>query len=340
MNLDSPCIKKGLLFDVEGEKVRCRTCEHRCLLGKGSFGFCKTRQNIDGIIYSIIYGNISSISLNPIEKKPFFHFYPNSYALTIGSYSCNFTCPWCQNYEISKIKPALETCNYIKPDKLVKLAIDRKAQGLSYSFNEPILLFEHSLEAFQIAKKNNLYNTYVTNGYMTLEALDLLINSGLDAINIDIKGNAEIVKKYCGADIELIYRNAKYAKDKGIHVEITTLVITDVNDNNATFHEIASRIKRDLGKDTPWHVTRYYPQYKFFNPATEVRTLEKARQIGIEEGLFYVYLGNVPGHPGENTYCPNCKELLLERYIFDVTKNNLTENNKCSNCGFKISLIN
>ncbi len=336
----SPCIKEALLFRRDNEKLQCLTCEHRCLLKIGQFGRCKTRKNIDNILFTVIYGDISSISLNPIEKKPFFHFFPNSYALTIGSYSCNFNCPWCQNYDISKREPIPDACNYISPEKLVKLALERKAQGLSYSFNEPTLLLEHSLEAFRIAKKHGLYNNYVTNGYMTLEALKLLIESGLDAMNIDIKGNAQAVKKYCGADIEKVYRNAKFAKEKGVHIEITTLVIPEVNDSEDIFEEIASRIKLELGEETPWHVTRYYPQYKFSNPPTPIKTLEKARKIGFDKGLLYTYLGNVPGHSGENTYCPNCKELLLERFIFDVTKNKLTKDNKCPVCGYKIALIN
>jgi len=340
INLDTQCVKEVLLSSVEGEEIRCLTCEHQCLLKKSQRGRCKTRRNMDGVLYTLIYGNISSISLNPIEKKPFFHFYPNSFALTIGSYSCNFLCPWCQNYDISKEDPQNVGCNYISPEKIVEIALSRKAQGLSYSFNEPTLLLEHSLESFKIAKQQGLYNNYVTNGYMTKDALKLLIENGLDAMNIDIKGNNEVVQKYCGADIKKIYRNAKIAKDNGVHVEITTLIIPELNDNDKTFREIAKFIKNELGNETPWHVTRYYPQYKFSNPPTPVKTLEKARKIGYDEGLLYVYIGNVPGHPGENTYCPNCKELLLKRYIFDVTRNNLTKNNCCPVCGFKIHLIN
>ncbi|MFX1449214.1 MAG: AmmeMemoRadiSam system radical SAM enzyme [Promethearchaeota archaeon] len=340
IKVNNPCINEALLFKREDEKIRCLTCEHNCLLKINQLGRCKTRKNIDETLFTLIYGDISSISLNPIEKKPFFHFFPNSYALTIGSYSCNFNCPWCQNYDISKREPMPEACNYISPEKLVKLALDRKAQGLSYSFNEPTLLLEHSLEAFPIAKKQGLYNNYVTNGYMTLEALKLLIESGLDAMNIDIKGSQQVVQKYCGANVEKIYRNAKFAKEKGVHIEITTLVIPEINDSEEILRTIASRIKKDLGEETPWHVTRYYPQYKFTKPPTPIKTLEKARNIGLAEGLLYTYLGNVPGHPGENTYCPNCKELLLQRFIFDVTKNILTEDNKCPTCGFKIALIN
>lgn len=278
------------------------------------------------------------MSLNPIEKKPFFHFFPGSLAFTVGSYSCNFSCPWCQNWDISKVEPP-EYGNFISPKDLVQLALEQKAHGLSYSFNEPTLLLEHSLEAFRIAKKKGLYNTYVTNGYMTTDALKLLIESGLDGMSINIKGSQESVKKYCGADVEIVYRNAKMAKMQDVHVEIVTLVIPEVNDTEEIFREIASRIKNELGEDTPWHVNRYHPQYKFTKPQTPIKTLEKARKIGFEEGLLYVYIGNVPGHPSENTYCPNCKELLLERYIFDITKNKLKAN-KCPTCDFEIAIFN
>jgi pyruvate formate lyase activating enzyme len=339
MNLNSPCIKEALLFKKEGERVRCLTCEHQCSLKNDQRGICKTRKNIDGTLYTLIYGDISSISLNPIEKKPFFHFFPNSRALTIGSYSCNFSCPWCQNYDISKREPIPEACNYMSPKDLVDLALKRGANGLSYSFNEPILLLEHSLDAFPLAKEHGLYNNYVTNGYMTEKALELLIKKGLDAMNVDIKGDQRGVRKYCGTDVEKVYRNARMAKKNGVHVEISTLVIPEVNDDVGILREIASRIKKELGEETPWHVTRYYPQYEFTTPPTPVKTLEKAREIGFEEGLLFVYVGNVAGHPGENTYCPNCKQLLLERYIFDVTKNKLGKNNACPACGTKIALI-
>lgn len=329
---DSPCIRSALLKTNEGEKFRCLTCEQRCLLAEDQMGLCKTRQVINGNLRTLVYGNISSISNNPIEKKPFYHFHPGSFALTIGTYSCNFTCPWCQNYDISKVAPHVEDCNYISPEKLISLALQAKSQGLSYSFNEPTLMLEHALDTFPLARQKGLYNTFVTNGYMTLEALDLLIESGLDAMNVDIKGDRKAVRKYCGADVDKVYRNCTRAIEQGVHVEITTLIIPGVNDDEMVLREIASRIKTEIGPAIPWHLSRYHPQYEFTAPHTPIKTLERARAIGSSMGLDYVYLGNVPGK-GENTYCPKCNATIIKRYIFEIDEQNLDSSNKCRKCG-------
>lgn len=302
---------------------------------QGDYGWCKTRVNKNGAIYTLIYGNISSISLNPIEKKPLFHFYPGSFALTIGSWSCNFNCPWCQNWDISKSPP--REGEEMSPQEFVNIAKEYKAQGTSISFNEPTLLLEWSIEVFKIAKKEGLYNTFVTNGYMSEEAAHLLFDSGLDAVNIDIKGDRKTVRKYCDVDGEKVWRNAKFFKKKGVHLELTTLVIPGVNDEYLVLKEIARRIVNELGENTPWHVNRYFPDYKFFNPPTPVKTLERAYEIGKGEGLNYVYIGNLHFHPFENTYCLFCNALLIERSGGRV-KNNLREK-KCPGCGKEIPII-
>jgi pyruvate formate lyase activating enzyme len=339
------CVKEALLYEQKGDHVRCKTCERFCTIAVGKLGFCKTRMNIDGKLYTLEYGDISSISANPIEKKPFFHFFPGSKALTIGSYDCNFACPWCQNWEISKAVPDRARCNFISPERFVQLVQQMGCQGTSISFNEPTLLLEYSLDVFELAKKAGYYNTYVTNGYMSSDALRLLVENGLDAMNGDVKGCKDVVRNYCGADVEKVWRNIKEAKRKGVHIEITTLVIPEVNDDEACLSSIASRIKKDVGKDTPWHVTQYYPAYKslevgLYNGRTPIEILERAREIGRAEGLNYVYLGNVPGHPYENTYCPHCGELLIKRYGFEVVRYHLTTENKCPACGAVIAVKN
>jgi pyruvate formate lyase activating enzyme len=339
------CVKEALLYKQEGNKVQCTTCERFCTIAVGKLGFCKTRMNIDGKLYTLEYGDISSISANPIEKKPFFHFFPGSKALTIGSYGCNFACPWCQNWEISKAVPDRARCNFISPERFVQLVQQMGCQGTSISFNEPTLLLEYSLDVFKLAKKAGYYNTYVTNGYMSSDALRLLIEHGLDAMNVDVKGCKDVVRHYCGADVEKIWRNIEEAKRKGVHIEITTLVIPEVNADEACLSSIAARIRKDVGKDTPWHVTQYYPAYKslevgLYNGRTPIEILERAREIGRAEGLNYVYLGNVPGHPYENTYCPRCGELLIKRYGFEVVSYRLTAKDKCPACGAAIAVKN
>lgn len=347
MNRTDPGVKEALLYEKVDSKVKCLTCERRCQIGPGKKGFCQTRKNMDGKLYTLVYGEIApgidGIRANPIEKKPLFHFWPGTMCLTIGTWSCNFVCPWCQNHHMSKRSDKIGSGYLLPPEEFVRLAKKTGCQGTSISFNEPTLLFEYSLDVFDLAKKQGLYNTYVTNGYMTEEALKVLIDHGLDAMNIDIKGDKEAVTKHCMADVEKVWRNAKTAKENNIWVELTTLVIPGVNDDEECLAGIARRIADELDVNTPWHVTGYYPAYKFasevYVPPTSVRALEKARKIGKEAGLNYVYLGNFPGHPYENTYCPKCNRLLIERYGFDVTKYALTLDKKCPGCGEKIPVI-
>jgi pyruvate formate lyase activating enzyme len=344
MEVADPCVKEAMLYEQINDKVRCNTCERFCEISRNKLGFCKTRKNIDGKLYTLEYGDISSFSANPIEKKPFFHFHPGSHAFTVGSWSCNFTCPWCQNFSISKTPPGLERSNYISPQKFIKLMKEEKCQGTSISLNEPTLLLEYSLEVFNLAKKEGYYNTYVTNGYMTQEALKLLVEHGLSATNFDVKGDKETVEKYCSADVEKVWRNIREAKRSGAHVEITTLVIPGVNDDEECLRSIAHRIRRKADENTPWHITQYYPAYKaleigLYPSRTPVKILEKAWNIGKEEGLNYVYIGNIPGHRFENTYCYNCNELLIKRFGFNILNYKVGPDNKCPKCKERIPIV-
>jgi pyruvate formate lyase activating enzyme len=338
-----PFVREALLSrDVGGGRVQCCVCERRCRLRQGQRGFCGTRQHLDGRLYTLEYASISSISANPIEKKPLFHFYPGSRALTVGSWSCNFACPWCQNYEISKCRDFARG-ERVTPQAFMALMRSHACEGTSISFNEPTLLLEYALEVFHLARGEGYYNTFVTNGYMTGEALALLAEAGLDAMNIDIKGDRRAVGRYCGADVEKVWRNARGARERGIHVEITTLVIPGVNDGEGCLRGIAARIREELGADSPWHVTRYVPAYKFrdrmFVPPTSVGALEAAREIGMAEGLHYVYLGNVAGHPYEDTYCPRCGEVLLRRHGVELSWQGLAEEKRCPRCGHDIPIV-
>lgn len=345
-SINSIFIRKSKYQINVNEKItQCLICERKCKIPEGKSGFCQTRLNKEGIIYTIVYGCVPALSYNPIEKKPLFHFYPGSIAITIGTYGCNFSCFWCQNHHIShpnvSILDSIKTePKFISPEELIKLAVKNNCQGTSISFNEPTLLFEYSLDTFKLAKKAGLYNTYVSNGYMTEEVLRDLIDAGLDAINIDIKGNSEMVKNYCGADIEKVWRNAKLAKDLGVHVEITTLLIQNLNTDLIIIESIAKRILSELGKTTPFHLTRFFPQYKSnefgYEEATPEDLLYNSYNAAKNVGLEFVYLGNLNNTDFENTTCPNCSKIVIKRVVYGVKELNLDSNGNCKFCGYPI----
>lgn len=333
--VESQIVRTARLQEPCGDKIRCNVCERRCLIATGGSGWCRTRQNRAGRLVTLIYGELSSVGVNPIEKKPLYHFYPGSLTLSAGSWSCNFGCPWCQNAGISRVPPPTQS-DYVSPRRFVELAERRGCQGTSMSLNEPTLSLEWSLEVFQIAHRRGLYNTFVTNGYMTPEAMVLLADAGLDAMNVDVKGDAAVVKRYCkGIDIDKVWGACRCALAEGVHIEITTLVIPTVNDDDECLRGIAERICSDLGPDVPWHVTGYVPVYQFQAPPTPIRTLERAHRIGKGAGLQYVYVGNVPGHPDGDTYCPRCDTLLIRRVGFDVLTQRVQEGH-CPQCGHPI----
>ncbi|MEM3403363.1 MAG: AmmeMemoRadiSam system radical SAM enzyme [Nitrososphaeria archaeon] len=334
------CVREGRLYQKMGDNgVKCLLCHRACFIKENGHGFCRTRTNIGGKLYTLVYGDISSLSLNPIEKKPFYHFFPGSEALTIGTWSCNFICPWCQNFSISRVYPKPQSSNYISPEDLVERAYSLRSQGTSFSFNEPTLLFEYALDVFPLAHKKKLYNTYVSNGYMSDKALIYLKEFGLDAIKFDIKGDLEVVRRYCDADLGHIWGNVKLAKRLGLHVELVNLIIPTVNDGEDIIKDVVEGFLKYAGEMTPLHFTRFFPSYKMSDvKPTPVSTLEKAYEIAKKMGIKYVYLGNVPGHRYENTYCHNCGKLLLERSGFAIFKNRLSDG-RCPNCNTKVPII-
>ncbi len=341
MNLSKyPTVKEAILYErLADGVVRCNVCGRRCIILKGRMGFCKTRINQDGKLCTLVYGDINALDSRPIEIKPFFHFYPGSTSLTFSTWSCNFTCAWCQNHHLSKKAPDPKRANYISADEMVNIALEKKNEGICVSFTEPTMLFEYSLDVFKLAKKKGLYNCYVSNGYLTSDALLMLKEAGMDAINIDIKGDADVYKRYCGnVDVDVVWKNAKKALELDIHVEMVNLVITGVNDDENSLMQLISRHIKNVGCETPLHFTRYFPAFRFKNPPTDVKTLEDAYRMAKDAGILYPYLGNVPGHEYENTYCPSCDKLLVERWAFRILYWNITEDMRCPRCGFSINI--
>jgi len=330
-------MKEALFYSKEkDDSLRCAICQRRCIIPEGKRGYCWTRINKDGRLYSLTYGRVASVAISPIEKKPMYHYYPASRWLSLGSLGCNFRCPGCQNWGIAhqKTDGKATGTEYLLPEEAVEMAKNSKCKGISWTYNEPTLWFEYTYASAKLAHQEGLLTNYVTNGSITPEALDK-IGPYLDAFRVDIKGfSKETYRKLANfAELGGILKVTQRAKEKwDMWVEIVTNVIPGFNDGEAELRGIASWIAQDLGPGTPWHITRFFPHLNLSHlEPTSISALEKARQIGLDAGLRFVYLGNVPGHPGGNTYCPECGALLLQRRDLSATQI-LLQNGKCPKC--------
>ena len=324
----------------EGEFIRCELCPRRCIIPEGKVGFCRVRKNIGGKLYSLVYGKPSSIGIDPIEKKPFYHFYPGTKTLSFATVGCNFRCKFCCNWEISQAEVNILPQKEVLPKEIVEMAEKEKVQGIAYTYIEPTIFFEYAFDTAKIAKPKGFYNVFVTNGYAMERPLND-IKPYLDAVVIDFKGNNEkFYREYSSAELEEVKRGVLKYKKIGVHIEITNLIVPGLNDNLDELREFANWIKEKLGKDTPYHILRYFPTYKMQTPPpTPVEILKKVYDVSKEEGLNYVYIGNIEETKYNNTYCPTCGELLIERQFMQTTKINLTKDNRCPKCGTKIPIV-
>jgi len=331
-------MKEARFYDkAENLSVNCYLCNHRCKVAEGKKGICGVRQNMNGILYTLVYGRPIAQHLDPIEKKPLFHYYPGSQSFSIATVGCNFRCLHCQNADISQAprESYVPSGQVISPEKIVEAAKKYRCQSISYTYTEPTIYFEYACDCAVLAKKEAIGNVFVTNGFITKEALTA-IRPYLDAANIDLKSfRDDFYRRVCGARLQPTLDSIRAYKEFGIWIELTTLIIPNHNDTEEELRDIAQFIK-GLGVDTPWHVTAFYPTYKLTDqPRTPVTVLRKAREIGFKEGLRYVYTGNVPGDNGENTYCYQCGKVLVERTGFSVQENNIHDS-KCYSCGTKV----
>jgi len=338
--LHLPTVRKSILYEkLPNDLVQCNLCERRCKIPHGGKGFCKTRMNAEGRLYTLVYGDLSALESRPIEIKPFFHYWPGSTALTFSTWSCNFECPWCQNWTLSKTAPEPASSKYSSPEEIVELAVRSGDEGLCASFQEPTLLADWNLDAFRLGRARRLYSCYVSNGYMTPEAMELLWKSGMDGLKVDVKGDAETYMRYCGGtDVGKVWRNIREAKKMGVHIEVVNLIITGVNDDEECLRNVIEQHVKQAGPDAPLHFTRYYPAYRFDSPSTPIKTLEKARDLARGLGISYAYIGNAPGHVYENTFCPRCGSTLIKRQGFKTIRYRVTDEKRCPKCGCQINV--
>lgn len=326
---------KEAMFYKKGanQKVNCFLCPHHCNIQQGEKGICGVRENREGILYSLVFGKSISENVDPIEKKPLFHFFPGSRSFSIATVGCNFKCLHCQNSSISQMPRDQKVIsgNELLPSKVVSLAKEHNCKSISYTYTEPTIYFEYAYETAKIAKEEGIYNNFVTNGYITPDALKT-IQPYLDGANIDLKSfSDDFYRKVCGARLQPVLDSITLYHQLGIWIEITTLIIPTLNDSDDELRDLARFIK-NLDESIPWHITAYYPTYRLTDkPRTPIRTLRKAREIGLNEGLRYVYEGNLPGEGSEHTFCYNCKNLLIKRLGFHVTENKIKDS-KCPNC--------
>lgn len=335
-------MKEAVLFEYAGEgKVRCTACARYCRLGEGQTGLCGVRQNIGGRLQLLVYGRVITGHIDPIEKKPLVHYMPGTRIFSIATTGCNWLCRYCQNYDISQRRKV--EGELIEPEEIVGLAQKNRCEGIAYTYNEPTIYLEFAHDVGVIARKKGIFNAFVSNGYGTPEDIPLL-KDFLDAITVDFKGNAEkgFVRKYIGIeDADPIFKYLLELRDRtSVHVEFTDLVVPGVGDDLESARKLSRWIVDNFGPEVPIHFLRFHPDYKMMDfPSTPVKTLEKHWQIAKEEGLQYVYVGNVPGHKYESTYCPGCGRTVVGRYGFDITSWNLDRDNRCSGCGHKIPIV-
>jgi pyruvate formate lyase activating enzyme len=320
------------------ERVRCNLCAHRCVIPPGKLGACCVRENVDGRLYTLVYDRTISQNVDPIEKKPFFHFQPGSKAFSIATPGCNFRCEFCQNWEISQMpREGAMMGVQLKPADVAKAAKRHGCSSVAYTYTEPTIFAEYALDCAAEAKSLGLKNVFVSNGYMTPELIDRM-DGLIDGINVDLKaGRGEFYHKISGASLKPVLANLKLFRKHGIWLEVTTLVIPGLNDTDEELRWVATYLRDEVGPDTPWHISRFFPQYEMADtPPTPARVLQRAYEIGKEVGLQYVYVGNLPGNQTESTFCPKCGQLVIERTGYWLGKRRLKDGN-CASCGTTIA---
>lgn len=326
--------KEARFYKVIDEKtVQCQLCPRRCTLSDGVRSFCRVREPKAGKLYSLVYGQVCAAHIDPMEKKPLFHFLPGSNVYSIATAGCNFRCKFCQNWQISQYPPEEVESQETSPEEVVASARKSNCPSIAYTYTEPSIFYEYMFDTAKLAKANGLKNMYHSNGSLNPEPLKELAFY-LDGANVDLKGfTQEFYDKVCAGQLETVLASLKTLKEKGIWLEITNLIIPNLNDDLTQIRKMCIWIRDNLGKDVPLHFSRFWPNYRLTNIApTEPSLIENARNIAMEEGLEFVYIGNLPGHLAESTYCPSCKNMIIQRKGFSVL-NLKVKDGKCLFCG-------
>lgn len=314
-------------------EIKCTLCPRYCQLGDKERGFCGVRENQEGRYYTLVYGKVASLNVDPIEKKPFFHFLPGAPAFSLATAGCNLSCRFCQNWEISQMRPEQVRNIHMPPEAVVAAAENQSCPVIAYTYSEPVIFYEFMYDTSILARRKRIKNVVVSAGYINPQPLAELLDV-VDAIKIDLKAfNEDFYRKYVRGELQPVLETIKQIARSRTWLEIVYLVIPTLNDNPEEIRKMCRWMKAEIGPDYPLHFSRFHPMYLIKNlPPTPVSTLEKLRQAGLEEGLHYVYVGNVPGHSGENTYCPKCGKVIIERYAYTINKIEISRG-KCRFCG-------
>ena len=330
-------IKGQAQFDHSGTIVKCMLCAQGCIIKQNERGKCRARMNINGKLKSLVYGRPISIHVDPIEKKPFYHFLPGSQAYSLATAGCPLSCQFCQNWEISQAKPEDYQVGYLSPEKIVSNSKSQNVPVIAFTYNEPTVFFEYLIDITRDAKKNNLRSVLISCGFMNPEPLKEMCEV-LDAIKIDLKGFSEdFYRNVCSAELKPVLRSIKQISKSKTHLEIVNLVVPTLNDSDKMLNGLCDWISGEIGFDVPVHFTRFHPDYKLINlPPTPISTLEHARDIAMSKGIHYAFVGNVPGHDGNNTYCPSCKKAVVKRTGMFTTEIHI-KNDRCEYCNNRIA---
>ncbi len=317
------------LYSVKGDKIVCQLCRHHCQIPKGKIGICKVNANVDGKLKNLVFGKVAALNIDPIEKKPLYHFLPGSKSLSLGTVGCNMKCPFCQNWQISQ-SDAIESSTDVTPEQLVALALEHDCQSIAYTYNEPTIFYPFAKEVALLAKEHGIKNIFVSNGMETPEMIEDM-KGIIDGFNIDLKSfKSDYYKKYLKGTLEGVLDTLKRLKERGFWVEVTTLIVPGDNDSDEELHQIAGFIADELDRFTPWHISAFHPDYKVNDkPATTPQILQKAYAVGKEHGLAYIYQGNVL--TDGTTCCPDCGSELIERVGYSIAFNRM-ESGRCPDC--------